>query len=127
MVQSLHDGMVPRVIKNDDVSDPFPVTNGIKQGRILAPTFFSLLFAEMLSAALYKTSTGITICYRDDGRFFDLRRLKATKVDVALVCDFLFADDCVLTAHSEDDRQCLPDCFSAAAKVFGLAISIKKP
>ncbi|KAL8578456.1 hypothetical protein ACOMHN_028728 [Nucella lapillus] len=65
-----HDG---RVIENGDVSDPFPVTNGV-----LAPTIFSPLFAEMLSAALDKTIAGITIRCRTDGRFFDLRRLKLT-------------------------------------------------
>ena len=55
------------------MSDPFPVTNGVKQGCVLAPTFFSLLFAEMLSVALAKTSAGTMICYRTDGCFFDLQ------------------------------------------------------
>ena len=32
MVRSLHDGMMARVTENGDVSDPFPVTNGVKQG-----------------------------------------------------------------------------------------------
>ena len=63
MVRSLYDGMMARVIENGDVSDPFPVTNGVKQGCVLAPTLFSLLFAEM-SAALAKTSAGTTIRYR---------------------------------------------------------------
>ena len=81
----------------------------------------------MLSAALAKTSAGTTIRYRTDGRFFDLRRLKAnTKVQEALVRDFLFADDSAVAAHSEEDLQCLADCFSIAAKAFGLTISIKK-
>ena len=81
----------------------------------------------MLSAALAKTSAGTTIRYRTDGRFFDLRRLKAnTKVQEALVRDFLFADDSAVASHSEEDLQCLADCFSIAAKAFGLTISIKK-
>ena len=99
-----------------DVSDPFPVTNGVKQGCVLAQTLVSLLFAEMLSAALGKTSTGTTIRYRTDGHFFDLWRLKTnSKVQEALVRDFLFADDCALAAHSEEDLQCLADCFATAA------------
>jgi len=127
VVRSFHDGMMARVIENGDVSEPFPVTNGVKQGCVLAPTLFSLLFAEMLSAALSQTSAGIKIRYRTDGRFFDLRRLKAnTKVREALVRDFLFADDCALAAHSEEDLQRLADCFSTASKAFGLTISIKK-
>ena len=43
-----------------------------------------------------------------------------------LVRDFLFADDCALAAHPEEDLQCLGDCFSTAAKAFGLIINIKK-
>ena len=85
------------------------------------------MFDEMPSAALAKTSAGTTIRYRIDGRFFDMRRLKGnTKVQEALVRDFLFADDCALAAHSEEDLQCLADCFSNAAKAFGLTISIMK-
>ena len=127
MVRSLHDGMMARVIENGDVSEPFPVTNGVKQGCVLAPALFSLLLAEMLSAALTKRSAGTTTLYRTDGRFFDLRRLKAnTKVQEALVRDFLFADDCALAAHSEEDLQCLADCFSTAAMAFSLTVSIKK-
>ena len=123
MVRSLHDGMMARVIENGDVSDPFPVTNGVKQGCVLSPTLFSLLFVEILSAALAKTSAGTTIRYRTDGRFFDLRRLKAnTKLQEALVRDFMFSDDCALAAHSEEDLQCLAVYFSTAAK----ALSIKK-
>ena len=44
----------------------------------------------------------------------------------ALVRDFLLADNCALAAHSKEDLQCLADCFSTAAKAFGLTISIKK-
>ena len=119
--------MMAIVIENGDVSDPFPVTNGVKQGCVLAPTLFCLLFAEMLSAALAKTNAGTMIRCRSDARFFDLRRLKAnTKVQEALVRDFLFADDYAVAAHSKEDLQCLADCFSTAIKAVGLTISIKK-
>ena len=119
MGRSLHDGMIARVIDNGDVSDLFPVTSGVKQGCVLAPTLFSLLFAEMVSGGLTKTSAGTTIRYRTDGRFFDLRRLRAnTRVQEALVHDFLFADNCGLAARSEEDLQCLADCFSTAAEAF---------
>ena len=71
MVRSIHDGMMAIVIENGDVSDPFPVTNGVKQGCVLAPALFSILFAEMLSAALAKTSADTMICCRTDRRFFE--------------------------------------------------------
>ena len=122
MVRSFHDGMMVGVIHDGVVSEPFPVTNGVKQGCV-----FSLLFAEMLSSALANTDAGITIRYRMDGRFFDLRHFKAnTKVREALIRDFVFADDCALAAHSESELQCLATCFSTAAKAFSLTVSIQK-
>ena len=119
--------MFCRVIENGDTYDPFPVSNGVKQGCVLAPTLFSLLFAQMLSAALSQTEAGVKIHYCTDGDFFNLRRLKSyTKVAQAIVQDFLFADDCTLAAHSEVDLQELADCFATAARIFGLTVSIKK-
>ena len=119
--------MFCRVIENGDASDPFPVSNGVKQGCVLAPTLFSLLFAQMLSAALSQTEAGVKIHYRTDGDFFNLCRLKSyTKVTRAIERDFLFADDCALAAHSEADLQELADCFATAATSFGLTVSIKK-
>ena len=92
-----------KVIENGDGSDPLSITNGVKQGCIITPTSFRLLFAEMLSAALAKTSDGITIHYRTDGHFFNLWRLEVnTKVHEALVHSFLFADDCALATHSKE-------------------------
>ena len=127
IIQSFHDGMMARIVENGDVSEPFPVSNGVKQGCVLAPTLFSLMFATMLSCALSKSDAGITVRYRCDGRFFDLRRLKArTKVLEALVRDFLFADDCALAALNESDLQELANCLAEAAKAFGLTISLRK-
>ena len=127
MIRSFHDGRFCRVIENGDASDPFPVSNGVKQGCVLAPLLFSLLFAQMLSAALSQTEAGVKIHYRTDGEFFNLRRLKSyTKVTRAIVRDFLFADDCALAAQSRVDLQELADCFATAAKMFGLTVSIKK-
>ena len=127
IIRSFHDGMFCRVIENGDASDPFPVSNAVKQGCVLVPTLFSLLFAQMLSAALSQTEAGVKIHYRTDGDFFNLRRLKSyTKVTRAIVRDFLFADDCALAAHSEVDLQELADCFATAAKSFRLTVSIKK-
>ena len=78
-------------------------------------------------AALSQTNVGIKIWYRIDRHVFDLRRLMVnTKVRKALVHNFLFADDCMFAAHSEDDLQHLTDYFSTASKAFGLTISIKK-
>ena len=104
------------------MSDRFPLTNGV-----LALILFNLMFATMLFSAISNSTAGITVHYRCDSRFFDLRRLKAkTKVLEALVRDFLFADDCALADLNEPDLQELATCISTSAKAFGLTISLRK-
>ena len=103
--------------------DPFPDSNGVKKGCILAPTLF--MFATMLFSALSATDTGITVRYRCDGRFFDLTRLKArTKVFETLERHFPFAEDCPLAALKVPDLQELASCLSTAAKAIGVTISL---
>ena len=51
IVRQLHDGMLARVQDSGESSDPFPVSNGVKQGCVLAPTLFSLMFSAMLTDA----------------------------------------------------------------------------
>ncbi|KAI8492323.1 hypothetical protein Bbelb_297760 [Branchiostoma belcheri] len=128
MVRQFHDGMQARVLDAGDSSSAFAVTNGVKQGCVLAPTLFSMMFTAMLSNAFREDdATSIKIRYRTDGRLFNLRRLKAkTKVKVTSVRDFLFADDSALNAASEDLMQQSMDRFSSAADNFGLTISTKK-
>ena len=41
MVRQFHDGMQARVQNDGEFSEPFEVTNGVKQGCVLAPTLFS--------------------------------------------------------------------------------------
>ncbi|BHF58464.1 hypothetical protein SprV_0100141600 [Sparganum proliferum] len=65
MVRQLHDGMMARVTDNGAVSEEFAVTSGVKQGCVLAPTLFSLMFSAMLMDA-----------YRGDERPRDPHRLQ---------------------------------------------------
>ena len=103
------------------------MTTGVKQGCVLAPTLFSLLFAQMLDSALSQSTVGVNIHYQYDGDFFNLHHLHShTKASQVTVHDFLLADDCALAAHPEKDLQELANCFMSAAKAFDLAVSIKK-
>ena len=46
-----HDGMLARVQNDGEISDPFPVTNGVKQGCVRASILFSMMFSAMLTDA----------------------------------------------------------------------------
>ena len=49
MVRQFHDGMQARVQNDGEYSEPFPVTNRVKQGCVMAPTLFSMMFSAMLT------------------------------------------------------------------------------
>ena len=56
MVRQFHDGMQAHVQNDGEFSEPFEVTNGVKQGCIMAPTLFSMKFSAML-IVLFMTVT----------------------------------------------------------------------
>ena len=127
IVRQFHDGMMARVLDDGEPSEAFPVTNGVKQGCVLAPTLFSMMFSAMLTDAFRDYEPGINIKFRTDGKLFNPRRLQAvTKVKETVLRDFLFADDCALNASDEHEMQVEMDSLSAACNNFGLTISTKK-
>ena len=127
IVLQFHAGMQAQVQDNGETFEPFPVSNGVKQDCVLAPTLLSLTFSAMLTDAFRDGDVGIDLRYRTDGKLFNLRRLQAkTKVKTDIIRDFLFADDCALNAGSEADMQRSIDKFSIACTNFGLTVSIKK-
>ena len=68
-----------KLLDDRESSTPFPVTNGVKQGCVLAPTLFSMMFSAMLTDAFREANSGLDIRYRTGGRLFNLRRLQAKK------------------------------------------------
>ena len=60
VVRQLHDGMQAQVLDDRKSSTPFPVTNGVKQGCVLAPTLFSMMFSAMLTDAFEKPTQAWT-------------------------------------------------------------------
>ena len=69
----------------------------------LASTLFSMMFSAMLTDAFQDSDNGIPIRYRFDGKLFNLRRLQAKpKVQTEVLNEFLFADNMVNGAPTED-------------------------
>ncbi|BHF65723.1 hypothetical protein SprV_0200873600 [Sparganum proliferum] len=127
MVRQLHDGIMARVTDNGAVSGAFTVTNGVKQGCVLAPTLFSLMFSAMLMDACRDKRPGIRIAYRTDGHLLNQRRMHfQSRVSTTTVHELLLADDCAPSTASEEDMQRSMDPFSAACENFGLVINTQK-
>ena len=120
MVRQLHDGMLARVQNDGEFSDPFPVTNGVKQGCVLASTLFSIMFSAMLTDAFKDGDNGIPI------KLFNLRRLQAkSTVQTEVLDEFLFADDMAKGALTEEKMQKDVDQVSDSCDSYDLTIIIK--
>ena len=119
--------MTGEVLSDGEPSKRFDISNGVKQGCVLAPVLFNLYFTQVLLHAIRDLDCGIYIRYRLDGSLFDLRHLTAkTKTLKRLLLEALFADDCALMTHNEHNLQAVVNKFSEAANKFGLTISLSK-
>ena len=106
MVRQFHDGMLARVQNDGEFSEAFPVTNGVKQGCVLASTMFSMMFSAMLTDAFQDGDNSMPIRYRFDGKLFNLRRLQAkSKVQTEVLDEFFFTDDMAKGAPTEEKMQ----------------------
>lgn len=77
IVRSFHDGMLGQVLDDGELSNPFGISNGTKQGCLLTPLLFIIFFSMMLSVAFKDCNMGIPIQFHTDGGVFNLRRLQA--------------------------------------------------
>ena len=79
------------------------MTNGVKQGCVIAPTLFSMMFSAMLTDTFQDVDAGFPIRYRFDGKLLNIRRLQAkSKVQTDVVDKLLYADDLAENAKSEE-------------------------
>ena len=119
--------MQARLQDGGESSEPFSVSNVIKQGSVLAPMLFSLMFFAMLCGAFSGNGTGICIRWRFDGSVFNPRATASE--DQGTIWhhhDILFADDCALNATCEANMHRGIDQFSDACDNFGFSINAKK-
>lgn len=74
MIRQFHGGMLARVQDNGETSAAFPVSNGVKQGCVLALTLVGLVFSAMLTDAFRELNGDIGTRFRYDESLFNLRR-----------------------------------------------------
>ena len=61
MVRQFHDGMQARGQNGGEYHEPFPVTNGVKQGCVMAPTLSSMMFSAMLKTWMLVCLSGTAL------------------------------------------------------------------
>ena len=81
MVRQFHEGMQAHIQNDGEYSAPFSVTNGVKQGCVMAPTLFSMMFSAMFTDTFQEVDAGFPIRYRFDCKLLNLRRLQAKSKD----------------------------------------------
>ena len=124
----LHEGQQGQVKHNGSLSDSFPISNGVKQGCVLATTLFSIFFSTMFREEKKRTyQTTSTSLHPFPNRRQSLQPSASPRTTIEeLTPEMLFAEDCALLAHTEEALQHIVTRFSDAAKNFGLTISLKK-
>ena len=127
LIASLHKDMKASVSLKGELSQPFDVLNGVKQGCVLAPTLFSLFLSSVLSIAFADCEKGVMLQTRPGANLFNVNQFKSSsKTKPLLVRELMFADDIAFVAHSHQDIQDIVTRFTTAAKSYGLQINIKK-
>ena len=58
MARQFHDGMQARVQNDGEYSEPFPMTNGVKPGCVMAPILLSMMLSAMLTDAFQDVDAG---------------------------------------------------------------------
>ncbi|KAK4309301.1 hypothetical protein Pmani_019063 [Petrolisthes manimaculis] len=127
IAKSFHQGMFGKVSVSGNISEPFEINNGVKQGDPSAPTYFTLFLAAILKVMNQEIEGGVKIISRSDGKLFNLARLKAkTKVNESCVLEFLYADDSAMVSDNLEGIQEITTTFSIISKAFGLQINTAK-
>ena len=105
--------MMVNVRNGGEVSDTFAITNGVKQGCVLAPTLFSIFLSATLEEAFRDMGDGIYIKSRQNADLFTVAHFRAkTKTTNILVRELLYADDSALIAYSAEEIQRIVDAFA---------------
>ena len=86
IITSFHKDMQSTGCLDGATSNAFPVSSGVKQGCVLAPTLIGIFFSMLLQYAFVDCTEGVYIWTRSDGKLFNIGRLHAkTKAYVVLI------------------------------------------
>ena len=77
MIEALHTGMMVNFSIGWEISESFCVTNGVKQGCVLASTLFSIFLSAMLDEAFRDMEDGVYIQSRQSADLFNVAHFRA--------------------------------------------------
>ena len=78
IIESLHNKMCGTVQYDGNASEPFKTLSSFKQGCVLAPRLFEIIFSLLLKHAFGTAYQGIYLPTLTDGKQFKLSRLETT-------------------------------------------------
>ena len=113
IIQALHKDSVASVRAYGKTSEEFPISSGVRQGCILAPTLFNLYFDLVTRTALephQKEGKGVRMAYIHDGKLVGNRKKLCWET---LVSDLEYADDMVLVSNSWEDLKAMMESLDA--------------
>ena len=125
VLKALYTDMRATVEVGGERTEPFDVTNGLRQGCVISCVLFNLYFDQVVREALAGYKGGVNVNWREDRPPMGPgKRKKFTASE--LIADLRFADDLMNVAQSSDALQDFIDRFSEACTRWGLTVSIKK-
>nr|VZI47441.1 unnamed protein product [Spirometra erinaceieuropaei] len=125
MVRQLHDRVKAQDAVNRAVSEAFAVTNGARQGCVLASTLFGFEFS-VIPMEPTVMAYPIRIAYRPDGHLNSQCIQAPTRLSMTTVHDLLLTKDCALKTKTEEGMLKSLDCSASDHVHFELAISMDK-
>jgi len=104
LIQQFYIWMEAHISSKGQLSPPFAINNGVKQGCVLAPTLFSIYLAAVLDEAFSDTTQGIYLQTRPGANLFNLALFKSkSRTQLTTLRELMYADDTALIAHSLED------------------------
>jgi exonuclease III len=112
-IRNFHEGMETKVRVNGVLSAPYKVTNGLRQGCVLAPLLYNFYVNAIMEYMIYLMETD------------DCENL-GFKIGSETIKLVLFADDAATIGASAEEIELITKYYNEAAAVFGQILSIKK-